>query len=107
VDTVNSDLLTNYPFTPDFVIANLPYVDATWERSPDTNHEPKLALFAPDGGKALIYKLIVQSTARMKHNGILILEADPEQHHAIIQHATLHGFKLVLQQDYCIALKRT
>lgn len=107
VDTIKSDLLSEYPFTPDIIIANLPYVDPTWERSPETQYEPKDALFAGDGGKALIYKLITQATTRIKHKGFIILEADPEQHAAIAHYANLHGFKVISQQDYCVVLKRT
>ncbi len=106
VHALKSDLLERYPFTPTIILANLPYVDPTWERSPETDQEPELALFAAEGGKALIYKLIVQAKTRIAPKGILILEADPEQHAAIIQHAAQHGFKMIIQQDYSVAFER-
>ncbi len=106
VQTIKSDLLGTYPYDPDIVIANLPYVDPSWERSPETNYEPQQALFAGDDGKSLINKLVVQSSSRLAKNGLLILEADPEQHPDIIQLGGKHGFKLTQQKDYCIALTK-
>ncbi|MDB5167429.1 MAG: putative Modification methylase, HemK family [Candidatus Saccharibacteria bacterium] len=106
VQALKSDLLTGYPFTPDIILANLPYVDASWERSLETDKEPSLALFAGDGGKALIYKLITQASTTLRPKGIIILEADPSQHHAITQFAQQHTFHVLHQDAYCIALER-
>lgn len=102
VRILKSNLLEDYPFRPDIIIANLPYVDASWERSPETNNEPASALFASDGGKALINKLILQASSRMAQDGIVILEADPVQHEDIIKNAAKDGFQLTAQQDYCL-----
>lgn len=99
-----SDLLESYPLQPDIILANLPYVDMTWERSPETNHEPREALFADDKGLYLIKKLIEQSGTRMPNGGLLFLEADPEQHSNIIAYGNLHGFKKHFLSDYCLVL---
>jgi release factor glutamine methyltransferase len=103
VQTMKSDLLTSYPFTPDIIVANLPYVDRSWERSLETDKEPQLALFAGDGGTSLIKKLLVQASSLLAPKGIVILEADQTQHPAIIQFAELNNFNLLKQQDYCLA----
>jgi len=103
VNILKSDLLRDYPFTPDVVIANLPYVDPSWERSPETEHEPYSALFADDSGMSFINALILQAGTRMHPGGILILESDPEQHAAIIKYAVLNHFKHTKQYDYCVA----
>lgn len=103
---LQSDLLAQYPYTADTIVANLPYVSTEWERSPETDHEPELALFAANDGKALIYKLLDQTTTVLKVNGHIILEADPEQHEAIIAHAAplklihidTNGYGLLLQK---------
>lgn len=102
VRIIKSNLLEEYPFRPDIIIANLPYVDKSWERSPETNNEPATALFAGDGGKALINKLLTQASSRLSQDGFIILEADPVQHEDIIKHATTQGFRLTTQQDYCL-----
>jgi len=100
VEFIQSDLLTSYPFIVDIVIANLPYVDPEWERSPETEHEPASALFAAHNGLALIFELIVQTKEKLAVGGHLILEADPEQHPAIIKEAAKYGLVLHEQRDY-------
>lgn len=100
VELLQSDLLTSYPFAADIIIANLPYVDPEWERSPETDHEPASALFAANNGLALIEELIIQTKEKLAVGGKLILEADPEQHDAIKKHAAQYGLILNEQLDY-------
>jgi release factor glutamine methyltransferase len=106
VSIVRSDLLSEYPMTADFIIANLPYVDSEWERSPETIYEPALALFADDQGLALINKLIAQAPSHLNTHGYLLLEADPRQHTDIIATAKSHHFKLLEVRDYIILLEK-
>ncbi|MFZ3009668.1 MAG: HemK/PrmC family methyltransferase [Candidatus Microsaccharimonas sp.] len=106
VEILRSDLLTQYPYIADIVIANLPYVDPDWERSKETNHEPAEALFASDGGKALINRLITQTKDRLANSGYLILEADPTQHKDIIKFASSHGLLLAEQKDYGLLFQK-
>ena len=105
VALIKSNLLRAIPGKFDIIIANLPYVDRSWQRSPETNHEPALALFAKDEGLALIYQLIDQLPAHLSPSALIFLEADPRQHGAIIayagsrqlQHKLTRGFIVVLQ----------
>ncbi len=105
VALIKSNLLRAVPGKFDIIIANLPYVDRSWQRSPETNHEPALALFAKDEGLALIYQLIDQLPAHLSPSALIFLEADPRQHGAIIayagsrqlQHKLTRGFIVVLQ----------
>ena len=106
VQIIRSDLLNDYPFQADYIVANLPYVDPEWQRSPETNHEPALALFADDKGLALIEKLIEQAPSRLSIGGLLILEADPCQHQTIVKLARLAGFSHVETRDYIVCLRR-
>jgi release factor glutamine methyltransferase len=106
VAIIRSDLLLSYPMTADYIIANLPYVDTEWERSPETNYEPALALFADDAGLALIKKLIAETPLHLKTGGYLFLEADPRQHAAIITAAKAHGLSLVEVRDFIVLLRR-
>lgn len=100
VTTAKSDLLGAYPFVADIIIANLPYVDIDWERSPETDHEPAQALFAPHHGLGLIFDLLPQTKQKLALGGKLILEADPEQHKAIIKEATHYGLIHVSTSGY-------
>jgi len=100
VELIQSDLLTSYPFIADIIIANLPYVDPEWGRSPETDHEPASALFAANNGLALIFELILQTKEKLAIGGKLILEADPEQHAAIKKEAAKYGLVLHENRDY-------
>ena len=91
VTLARSDLLAAYPLVTDIIIANLPYVDIQWERSPETDHEPTEALFAANNGLALILELIIQTKEKLALGGKLILEADPEQHAEIKKQASKYG----------------
>lgn len=107
VTLIKSDLLNDYPFKPDLILANLPYVDVEWDVSPETNHEPSEALYAAKNGLALIEKLIFQASSRQTSGGHLLLEADERQHDSIIQSARSHdltptstrGLILCFQKD--------
>jgi len=103
---VQSDLLASAPNPPyNFVVANLPYVDAKWRISPETRYEPNVALFATDGGLALIKKLIRQIGRVLLPGGYLLLEADPRQHDTIITFAQQYGLTFIDQQDFGLVLK--
>jgi release factor glutamine methyltransferase len=106
VTALRSNLLSDYPFTATYILANLPYVDTTWERSPETNYEPSLALFAENDGLALIDKLIDQAPAHLTSGGLLLLEADPRQHAAIVRHAKNRGFTHLENRDFIVALRK-
>lgn len=91
----------------DVIAANLPYVDQAWERSsPETDYEPALALFADNNGLQLIYDLLDQVPGVLTDNGYVLLEADPEQHDAIISYARAKGLQHVVTADYIVVLAR-
>lgn len=96
--------ITNKSF--DFIIANLPYVDHSWKRSPETSYEPPLALFAEDTGLALIKKLIIQAAHVIRPNGHLLLEADPRQHAAITLFSEAHNFTPVATQGFALIFQQ-
>lgn len=107
VTLTQSNLLASYPFTADIIVANLPYVDPEWERSPETDYEPALALFAENHGLALIYTLIEQSMRRCANSGYLLLEADPRQHDDIIGYAKTHGFAHRATRGFIVCLQKS
>ena len=66
----------------DLVAANLPYVtfDEYETLAPEVkNHEPQMALTAPDEGMELIDRLIDSVSVCMKKNAVLVLEMSPHQ----------------------------
>lgn len=105
VKTLKSDLLDEINSKVDIIIANLPYVDKSWEVSPEVKFEPDQALYANDDGQELIKKLIIQSENRLNNNGYLILETDPRQHNSLTKYAIKHNFKLESKSEYVILLK--
>lgn len=106
VTALHGDLLAPYPFRAHLIVANLPYVDESWERSPETEHEPASALFADHGGLALIYQLLLQTKQKLFVGGSIILEADPEQHAAIIKKAASYGLVHQATEGYGLLLNK-
>jgi release factor glutamine methyltransferase len=107
VHTLQSNLLAKYPFTAQYIIANLPYVDPVWERSPETKYEPELALFAEQEGLALIYRLLDQTPDHLATGGHLFIEADPRQHQAITQAAKRQGLTLAKARGFILDLVKS
>ena len=108
VEIITNDLLAPHPALPthaDIVVANLPYVDRNWDRSPETRHEPSVALFAAKNGLALIERLLQQTASYLSPAGHLLLEADPEQHARIIEKAGLFGYEHRATDGYCVVLR--
>lgn len=106
VTMLQSNLLAEYPFVADVIIANLPYVNPEWERSPETDHEPALALFAEKNGLALIFELLTQTRTKLANGGKLLLEADPEQHPEIVKEAIKNGLVLTETNEYALLLEK-
>ena len=77
----------------DCILANLPYVDKSWKNaSPELRHEPSEALYAGEGGLKLIRELIQQAPKHLADQGLLLIEADEEQHQTIIAFGRQNGF---------------
>lgn len=106
VTTIKSDLLQSVAVPLDVIVANLPYVDRSWDVSPETRHEPREALYAEKDGLALIYKLIRQAIRQLKPSGYIFLEADTRQHEAIITYATTHNLRHLQTSGLIIVLQR-
>ena len=106
VTILQSNLLSSYPFTAQYILANLPYVDRQWQRSPETNYEPELALFADQDGLALINKLLADSPAHLSAGGHVFIEADQRQHEALIATAKAHGLALYARRGLILDFTR-
>ena len=91
----------------DYIFANLPYVDKSWDVSPELQYEPKIALFAEDEGLKLILQLISQAPRCLTPEGLLFIEADPQQHNRIIDEAVKNGFVKERVLNYILVLRFT
>ena len=89
----------------DYIFANLPYVDKNWDVSPELQYEPEIALFAEDEGLKLILQLISQVPRCLTSEGLLFIEADPQQHNRIIDEATKKGFIKERISNYILVLR--
>lgn len=106
VRAIEGSLLDPYPLSADLILANLPYVDPTWHTSEETAFEPREALFANQDGLALIYELIRQCETKLATTGLVILEADPRQHAAIIDAAHAVGLRQYAVDGFAIGFSR-
>ena len=101
-----SDLLSDIRhLTSDLIIANLPYVDTSWQTR-GTDFEPPAALYADEGGLSLIKELVKQAGGIQESDNWLVLEADPRQHDEIIAYAKDRGYSWFYTEGYCIAFKK-
>lgn len=92
--------------TPDLVVANLPYVDETWDwlDKQALAKEPAIALYAKDRGLALIKELLNQATAL--HIKYLVLESDPCQHETIKNYAIKCNYNLIDVRGYILSFNK-
>ena len=91
----------------DYIFANLPYVDKNWDVSPELQYEPEIALFAEDEGLKLILQLISQALRCLTSEGLLFIEADPQQHNRIIDEVTKNSFVKERVLNYILVLRFT
>lgn len=104
--TIQQQSLLNGQIRPvDYIFANLPYVDKSWDVSPELKYEPEIALFAEDEGLKLISELISQAPRCLTSGGLLFIEADPCQHNRIIDTAIKNGFKEEKRLNYILVLR--
>ena len=92
ISLLKNNLLRGFTLSADIILANLPYVDPTWDVSIETKKEPDEALFARNGGLDLIFQLIEQSSQILNAQGHLLLESDMRQHSDVITYAKKHEF---------------
>jgi release factor glutamine methyltransferase len=71
------DLLDPLPGDFDVVCANLPYVDASATLPNEVRAQPASALYAEDGGAAIVERLLRAAPARLAPAGRLLAEIDP------------------------------
>ncbi|MCL1929611.1 peptide chain release factor N(5)-glutamine methyltransferase [Candidatus Saccharibacteria bacterium] len=106
MDFVQSDLLEDVNDKFELIVANLPYVDSSWEVSPETIFEPKRALFAATNGTSLMRRLIRQAPKNLVERGHLLLEMDTRQLDIMANYAHKHGFAEIERHPFALLLQR-
>ena len=97
IDFVQGDLLTDILEPVDIVAANLPYVteEGDQEYFPELSYEPRIALYAPEGGLKTILRLIKQLPSRLKAGGRVYLEVGGGQAARVEQCLTAQGLVIL------------
>lgn len=97
----------------DVLVANLPYVDPTWEwlDRNSLSFEPSRALYVKqDGGLALYHRLFKELRLRQGRGGFgvdyVVVEADPCQHKALAQIAERQGLIMLKTQGFGLVFER-
>ena len=84
VTLLQGDLLDPLPGGLDLICANLPYVPEGTALPPEVVAQPAHALFAAEGGAALVRRLLGASPGRLRPGGALLAEIDPSQRDALL-----------------------
>lgn len=78
VTVCRGDLLEPLPRELDLVCANLPYVAEDAELPAEVRAQPAHALFAPEGGAAVVRRLLREAPAWLAPQGAVLAEIGPE-----------------------------
>lgn len=102
VDWRESDLLAEVPHPLDAIVANLPYIDPHSDAvDPELSYEPARALYADNGGLALIQALVGQAPRWIASSGEIFLECGFDQAAVIGQTLEQEGFRdIAMIRDY-------
>lgn len=71
------DLMSSLPGDFDLICANLPYVEAGAQLPAEVTAQPAHALYADEGGAALVRRLLAEAPARLRPGGRVLAEIDP------------------------------
>jgi release factor glutamine methyltransferase len=100
VAVVLGDLLEPLPGDLDLVCANLPYLAEGSALPPEVLAQPRHALFAAEGGSALVRRLLREAPRHLSQGGLVLLEVDPGVADAVadeLQSYASHRFHRDLQ----------
>lgn len=93
---IEGDLFENIPERFDIITANPPYIAQNVYEGlmrEVREHEPRLALVAPDNGLAFYRRIAAQAGAHMNDGGTLLMEIGDEQGEAVSRILKDAGFK--------------
>jgi len=87
VHLVRGDLMEPFSGKFDLVCANLPYVPAGAALPAEVTAQPARALYAEDGGAALVARLLAEAPDRLAPGGRVLAELDPSIVGAVVARA--------------------
>ncbi len=93
------DLMEPLPGSFDLVCANLPYLAAGIPLPAAVLAQPSIALYARDGGAALVIRLLETAPARLNPGGRVLLEVDPSILPTVLEAADRHFAGRRVHQD--------
>lgn len=93
------DLLQPAPGELDLVCANLPYVDPAAQLAAEVRAQPASALFAGEGGAALVIRLVSAAPAHLRSGGRVLVEVDPKIAQAVTAAAAAHFGQQRIHRD--------
>lgn len=101
IDFTKHDLLAGVTGKFDLILANLPYVPASYykQHKQDLFYEPELALTDGTDESVLVQKLINQLESRLYPKGIALLEIDPTNAASLKKLALSIGFGVRVYRD--------
>lgn len=88
------------------VLANLPYVPASWQINPPALREPKIAIFGGPDGLSLYRRLFKQLHTLGSVPQWVLTEAMPPQHDELASIAQNSGYKLAKTNDFIQVFKK-
>ena len=93
------DLMEPLPGRFDLVCANLPYLAAGVPLPAAVLAQPGVALYADEGGAALVLRLLEEAPARLNKGGRVLLEVDPSILESVLEAADRHFAGRRVHQD--------
>ena len=81
ITLLEGDLLEPVEEMADIIVANLPYIpsDRIYQLQPEIQWEPRMALDGGPDGLNLLTRLLHQAQHKLKGNGVILMEIDPQQ----------------------------
>ena len=93
------DLLQPAPGDLDLVCANLPYIDPATRLEVEVRAQPGSALFAGEGGAALVIRLLDSAPAHLRGDGRVLAEIDPRIAGQVTAAAAVHFGQQRIHRD--------